>query len=122
MLTKLANLGLLGWDATGDIAGYTTYYSERHKIVVFDRAPPLNPPTEAQEAVRDFFRSVATWWRECTPEYRAECQRAACGACLRITGYNLATYVCRTGDAACWETVCRQSGIDLECPPTLWPP
>lgn len=121
MLQKLAELGLLGFQITGDIGPYTTYSSARRKGVVFERAPPLNPPTPAQEQVRDFFRDVATWWQSCDPEYRADVQEMANAAGLRITGYNLCTGVCRTGSAENWETVCRQGGYVLAQPPRLWP-
>lgn len=119
MLSKLANTNLLGWDCTGDIGGFTAYYSERRKIVIFPRSPPLNPPTPKQEAVRDFFRDVATWWRSCPPQYRTGCQHLATACGLNVTGYNVATHVCRTGDAACWETLCKQSGLNMECPPHI---
>jgi len=122
MLTKLAHQNLLGWGATGDIAGYTVYYSERGKTVVFPRSPPLNPPTPAQEANRDRFRAFAEWWNACPTSYKTQVERMCCRAGLRITGYNFACYLWCSGDSACWHTVCLQAKEFPAEPPFYGPP
>lgn len=122
MLTKLANTNLLGWDVTGDIGGFTAYDSAHRKVVVFPRAPPLNPPTPAQEAVRDRLTRFAEWWRDCPRAYKDTCQEMACRAGLRITGNNFAFHTWCSGDLAGWHTVCRQANRFPEAPPYYGPP
>jgi len=119
MLTRLANLGLLGWDVTGDFGGLTAYDSKRRKIVMFPRSPPLNPPTQKQEANRDRFRAVAQWWCACSAEYRTAVNLMARRANLCITGYDLATHCALTWSPGVWHTVCAQAGLFPDEPPDL---
>lgn len=80
----------------GDIGPLTLYTSSRGKIVGFLRAPPLNPPTATQEAIRDIFRNAATQWRALTSPQRADWRTVAQRCNLGITGYNLWTWFYRS--------------------------
>lgn len=87
--TERTRLELMGWNAQGDLGGLTFYVSRRGRLVFFDKAPPLSPPSALQRHQRDQFRLAAKLWRDLTPERRAAWHQAEHLAHLGITGYNL---------------------------------
>ena len=106
----------LGMYITGDIGPLTFYTSQRAKLVVFPRAPPLNPPSATQETIRELFRTYAASWRALTNAQRQQWLTIARKANLAITGYNLFFWFCRSRDEAELRTLERQTGITLTRP------
>jgi len=113
MKSQFPDLALLGWGLTGDFGGLTAYTTEAGKVVMFPRAPPLNPPSDAQQAQRDKLTEAANEWAKLDLPSQQKWQQAARRASLRITGYNLWAYWWLTKDTATVATVAHQSGRDL---------
>lgn len=103
----------MGFNATGDLGALTMYTTVRGNMVAFPKSPPLNPPSQLQTQMRNFYRLAASAWRGLTPQDRDAWSNAARRASLRITGYNLFIYWQRTKDVATLKTIERQSGITL---------
>jgi hypothetical protein len=103
----------LGLIVNGDLAGVTIYTSRRGHVVMFPKAPPLNPPTISQLSNRAGFRQAAALWRQQTTATKRKWARAVQIAGLRVGGYNaFVSYVVKpqTGYV---QTVEHQSGIQL---------
>jgi len=113
MKSQFPDLALLGWSLTGDFGGLTAYTTEKGKVVMFPRAPPLNPPSDAQQLQRDRLTEAANEWALFPLGTQQKWQQAARRASLRITGYNLWVYWHMSGDTATVATVSHQTGIDL---------
>lgn len=107
----------LALNIQGDIGPLTLYTSSRGKIVGFLRAPPLNPPTPTQEAIRDIFRNAATQWRALTSDQRIAWRTVATRCNLGITGYNLWTWFYRARYAAGLRVLELKANITLTLPP-----
>lgn len=107
------DLLLLGFDLTGDFAGLTAYTNNAGRAVLYPRASPLNPPSDAQQLQRDAITEAANAWGHLGQETRDKWQQAARRASLRITGYNLWTYWWLRRDTPVIATVSNQTGIDL---------
>lgn len=106
----------LGLNVQGDIGPMTFYTSKRNKLVGFLRAPPLNPPSEKQETMREFFRTCARAWRASGAANRQQWQQA-CDRCnLWISGYNLWVWFSRTRNESALRTIEQQSGLSLTRP------
>lgn len=104
---------LMGWNAQGDLGGLTFYVSRRGRLVFFDKAPPLSPPSALQISQRDQFRQAAKLWRDLTPERRQAWHQAEYSAHLGITGYNLFVFwVTMHADAAI-RTIEQRTGLQL---------
>jgi hypothetical protein len=106
----------LGLKIQGDLGPFTCYTSKRNRIVWFLKAPPKTPLTEEQLNQLAMFREAAWAWRSFTDEQRQVWTLAARKASLRISGYNLLTYLVATGDDAAVRTIERQTGISLPRP------
>jgi hypothetical protein len=106
----------IGYIVQGDIGPLTLYTSKRGKMVSYPRAPPLCPPSAAQEGMRDVFRQAATGWRALTPDQRRDWLTAARRATLTITGYDLWTWFWRTRREDQLRTVERLAGLTLTRP------
>ena len=104
---------VMGMNPTGDLAGLTIYTAANKKPVIFLKAPPTSPPTARQQFVRAQMGYHATWWNSQTAETRDKWRRAAQGAHIRMTGYNLWQWWYWHQDAGVLATIQRQSGIDL---------
>lgn len=104
---------LMGWNTQGDLGGLTVYTSQRKKLVVFPRAPPLNPPSIDQIYQRQRIVAAARQWRMLPLEKRQAWLRAARRASLKITGYNLFVFWSTSHDDAKIRTIERQSGESL---------
>lgn len=106
----------LGLNVQGDIGPMTFYTSKRKKLVAFDRAPPLNPPSPKQEIMREFYRTCARTWRASGTTNRKQWQLACRKANLWISGYNLWCWYSRTLNESALKTIERQSGQSLTRP------
>lgn len=102
----------LGFQASGDLAGYTVYTSRRGKLVMFTKSPPLKPASGRQRILRNRLKLSSEIWQTMTPTEKQRWNAAADAAALRITGYNLFTFWALTGDEAIIDTIARQTGID----------
>jgi len=108
---------ILGMNVQGDIGPLTMYTSRRRKLVVFLRAPPLNPPSQTQEIMRDLFRNYAAAWRAAGQAVRDQWKQATQRANLSLTGYQLWVWFSRTRDEPALRTIERQSSLTLTRPP-----
>jgi hypothetical protein len=117
MKSQFPDFALLGFNLTGDIGPLTAYTTEAGRVVMFPRAPPLNPPTDAQQLQRDRFQNVALWWSECPTSYKRLCYQMCRRASLRITAYAFCTFCALCPGRGYWETVCEQTGLYPEEPP-----
>lgn len=106
-------LMFLGMNIQGDLGDLTVYRSTRKKYVWFGKAPPLNPPSPTQAAMRNVFRLTAMEWRSLSPEQRATWKRAAAGAGLRCPGPALFLWWLRKKDVGALATIARRSGESL---------
>lgn len=80
---------MLGFRPTGDLGPYTFYTSKRNKIVIFPKAPPLNPPTYHQIVQRNRFRLAAKAWQTLPDNEQQNWEAVSKTAKLTINGYNL---------------------------------
>ena len=103
----------VGLSAQGDLGPLTTYVNHNGKLVVFPRAPPLNPPSQQQETIRAFFQTTATAWHALTESKRQNWLAAARKAKLRIGGYNLFLWYLWSADRATIETISEQTGVEI---------
>ena len=110
----------LGLKIQGDLGPFTCYTSSQGQVVWYLKAPPKTPPSWQQFNQRDTFVYTGWCWSCLTPAQKAVWKAVAARACLRITGYDLFTYYCVTGDEPPIETVERQATIALprttQCP------
>jgi len=106
-------LTLIGLKVQGDLGPITCYTSKHNRVVWYLKAPPLEPPTWLQKNVMNTFRYVADAWNAMIQSDRDLWNDAVRLAHLRITGYNLFTYLHVTGDEEAIRTIERQSGITL---------
>ncbi|HUT09458.1 MAG TPA: hypothetical protein VMY37_09935 [Thermoguttaceae bacterium] len=107
----------LGFKVQGDLGPITCYTSKRDRVVWYIKAPPLEPPSDAQVNQRYQFIWAAEKWREIGQEEHQRWEDIAAKAHLRISGYNLFTYWCLTGDLAAITTACHHAGKSLTLPP-----
>lgn len=113
MQIPLNDLQLLGFDLTGDLGPWTAYTNNRGRAVLYPRASPLSPPSDAQQLQRDRLTEAATAYANLDTPTKAKWQQAARRASLRITGYNLWCYWWLRRDTPVIATISQQSGIDL---------
>jgi hypothetical protein len=106
-------MGLLGLNSQGDLGALTVYTSATGKLVIFPRAPPLNPPSIEQIYQRQQFVAAARAWRELSAEQRSNWERAAKRASLKITGINLFYFWSTKRDEPTIRTIEQQTGIQL---------
>lgn len=104
---------IFGFFATGDLGPLTIYTSQRNRVVLFPKSPPLNPPSPLQRSLRNQMRLSAMAWRGLTPAQRSAWSRAAPAAGLRISGYNLWVHYQRYKDDEIIRGVERRSGEQL---------
>ena len=96
----LAIYSVLGLRPTGDLGPYTFYTSARNRVVIFPKAPPLNPPSYLQTVQRNRFRLAAKSWQALPDIEQKNWERISKTAKLTINGYNLFVwYYLRNGEA-----------------------
>ncbi len=104
----------LGLRVTGDIGPLTIYTSRRRKIVVFDKAPPLSPPSVRQLIMRNRWRAAASAWNEMTDQDRQSWSSIAAAASLSIPGYQFWIYAnTKPNSSGVVTTVENQTGRQL---------
>ena len=80
---------MLGLTVSGDLGDITIYTSKRRRRVYFVKAPPLEPPSPAQQVMRSRWSQALDAWRRMSPGDRETWQRVCERAHLRINGINL---------------------------------
>ena len=103
----------MGLDPTGDLGGITFYTTKLGKVVAYDKAPPLRPPTTRQIVRRNRWRRAAELWQQLTQQQRDTWHAAARRARLTIHGYNLFLFFITTQKWNYADAITRASGIDL---------
>jgi len=104
---------LLGFNAQGDLGGFTMYTSRRGRLVVFKKSPPMKPPSPKQTHQRNLFRALAALWKLRSKTLRWEWTNAERKGRLRMTGYNLWIAAHTTLTSAALATIARQTDSDL---------
>ena len=104
---------LLGIMISGDIGPLTFYTSQRNNHVVFDKKPPLNPPSQLQLRQRNIFKQIARAWNGLTPVDQAKWEAATKAIGARMNGYHLWVWWNTRQDLYALKTVERQSGLSL---------
>lgn len=107
-------VNIMGLRVTGDLANLTMYTSKRRKIVVFDKAPPLMPPTARQLIMRNRWRAAAQAWTLMLQADRDRWNEVAAAASLSIPGYQLWIFAwTKANSSAVIKTVENQTGRTL---------
>ena len=109
---------LLGWRPTGDVGPFTIYTSQRGKIVLYPRAPALNPATRFQTRMRDMFKAAAASWKSLTPTQRAEWELATKRLRMSINGYCFYTSTVFKEGSGYVEYARLRTGLSLYYPPS----
>lgn len=104
---------LWGWNVQGDIGPLTIYTSRRRQVVVFDKAPPLEPASYTQLVMRNRWRLAARAWQALTASNRSAWEEATQKGKLMLTGYNLWIWWITKQQRGALETIVRQTGVNL---------
>lgn len=104
---------LLGWNVQGDVGPVTYYTSSRNKIVAFDKAPPLSPPSVTQEHFRNLFRMAGRAWQALRADQREWWRRVALNAATLCTGFGLFIWFQRTRDRDQLASLARAANEEL---------
>lgn len=108
---KLFNV--MGFNATGDLGGFTLYTNKKGKLVWFIKAPPTTPPTYYQDIKRNYFRRAAAAWARMPDELKKRWEQVTKRLSLRLTGYDLWVFWYTCSDDLALRTLQRQSEINL---------
>ena len=111
--TPFPKLSLLGFQAQGDLAGFTLYTDQRNQLVAFVKSPPLEPPSWRQIVMRNRFRHVAARWQTLNTTEKNKWETATKKTSLKLNGYALYTYLITTGDRRAIATVERNAATSL---------
>jgi len=103
----------LGFNTQGDLGPWTFYTDKRKGLVFFEKAPPLEPPSQLQTTMRNAFRLVAYTWRSLPQSVHDDWELVSKRAYLKINGYNLFTYWSTTKDDPTIHTLERLTQIRL---------
>jgi len=103
----------MGWNAQGDFGPWTFYTDKRKGLVYFEKAPPLEPPSQLQTTVRNAYRLAAYTWRALPQSAHDDWELASKRAHLKINGYNLFVYWITTKDNPCIRTIERITHVNL---------
>ncbi len=103
----------LGFNTQGDLGPWTFYTDKRKGLVYFVKSPPLEPPSQLQQSIRNSIRLAAYTWRSLDGEQQRTWETASKRAGLRITGYNLFVFWILRRDDAAIHTVERLSNVKL---------
>lgn len=103
----------LGFSVQGDLGPWTFYTNKNRRIVFYDQAPPLNPPSRAQSAARNRLVAAAYDWQSLPADQQANWRRACKRLRLECVGFGLFYYWHYKRDAATITTIEQQTGIIL---------
>jgi len=114
---KTRGFNILGVSVQGDLGGITYYTSARRQLVAFAKAPPLNPPSPKQIAIRSVWSDAAEAWRNLTDEQRETWYQLDKRLRMRLTAYNIWIWFYRSRDEEQLQTIERKAGLTLPRPP-----
>lgn len=106
-------LTLIGLKIQGDLGPITCYTSKRNRVVWYLKAPPKDPPSWQQVDQRNLFQMIGWAWQALGAINQTVWNAAAAAANLRISGFNLFSYLYVTGDESVIETIEHQTGLSL---------
>lgn len=118
-MAKGFNPSILGFRASGDVAGYTVYTDREHRNIAFPRHPPQVPRSVLQARQRAKFAYAQQCWRDAPTIVQEAYERASIALSLMMTGRNLWTSMAFRQDEALRQTLERQSGESLPMPPPV---
>lgn len=104
---------LMGLHIGGDFGPLTFYKSKRGRLVWFNKAPPLTPPSAKQTTQRNQFRLAALFWTQLDEDQRQQWELASRRASLCMNGYDLFVHFATKPDQARQETIARQTSTVL---------
>lgn len=108
---------VIGLIVSGDVDGITIYTDRHSRKIAYPKAPPKEPPTPEQVAIRARFKAAqAEYMTHPLPKrelWENICRRAN----LCMTGQNLFIHVAMKHTYASLDTLMRQTGISVN-PPT----
>lgn len=116
-MAEIGNLiNVIALKLQGDLAGWTTYTNRRGKITFYPQAPPLDPPSWAQQYQRLHFSQAASAWNYLSQADRDNYERSAKEVKATITGYNLWMSAALIGDDTGLVAVEKKTGRHLARP------
>jgi hypothetical protein len=104
----------LGLYPSGDLGLFTYYCTKKRKCVRFLRTSPKDPPSPAQIRQRALWTGIAHQWTSLGVQGQEPWRRAAAGARIRITAFNLYIYYHARNDLPCLNTIANQSGVPVD--------
>lgn len=100
---------VMGIWVSGDIGDLTIYTDRFGRKVAFPKAPPQEPPSEAQVHQRGRFRRAQVAWKALTDAEKKQLEIASIRGSLVMTGQNLFMSVALRDDNTALQTLARQT-------------
>ncbi len=107
---------VLGVIVSGDVAGVTIYTDRYGRKVVFPKAPPKEPPTVYQIAIRARFKAAQAEYMSLSAADKRDWELITLRTSLCMTGQNLYIHVAMKGTFGTLDTLMRQSGVNVTPP------
>lgn len=117
MIIRTAPFSLLGFLLQGDVGGFTIYTKPKHRIVIYDAAPPKVPASLLQRHQRNRWWCDLLTWRRLSPAERDAWTRVARLANLRVSGLNLFIHTRSNTNSGTAATLSRRFSIPLHTQP-----
>lgn len=107
---------ILGLIVSGDVDGLTIYTDRHGRKIAFPKAPPKEPPTPLQVALRARFRAAQQAYMAETITEKALWEDLTKAVSLALTGQNLYIHVAMKHTFPFLDTLMAQSGISVSPP------
>lgn len=107
---------LLGLQLSGDVGDVTIYTDRFNRKVAYPKAPPKEPPSTAQVALRNKFRLAVLDWKSQTDQVKENYEDATKLTSIVMTGLNVWVSVALTHRVDLLRTLERQTGLTLPNP------
>lgn len=108
----------LGLIVSGDVDGLTIYTDRHGRKIAYPKAPPKEPPTEKQVALRLRFKLAQAQFMALSLSDRASWEQICLKSSLCMTGQNLLIHVAMKNAFGLLDTLMMQTGITVT-PPDL---
>lgn len=106
----------IGLIVSGDVDGITIYTDRHGRKIAYPKAPPKEPPSDAQVALRARFKAAQAQYMSWRQPKRDAWEDLARAANLCLTGQNLLIHVAMKHTYEFLETIMRQTGIRVYPP------